>query len=82
MIKRITINMQIFLLCNFRFIKFDLQIASVFLNGSCHSLARGNVTLSYRIGSNNQWKTIGEYASVGKHKFDLLVMYYNIKVLA
>ena len=66
-----------FLLCNyniyFRFIKFDLQIASVFLNGSCHSLAGGNVTLSYHIGNDNQWKIIGEYASVGEHKFKLLV---------
>ena len=51
----------------FRFIKFDLQIASVFLNGSCHSLARENVTLSYRIGNDNQWKIIGEYASVGEY---------------
>ena len=59
----------------FRFIKFDLQIASVFLNGSCHSLARENVTLSYRIGNDNQWKIIGEYASVGEYEFQLLASY-------
>ena len=62
MIKGIRNDMEMFLLRN-----YYLQIASVFLNGSCHSLARGNVTLSYRIGNDNQWKIIGEYASVGEY---------------
>ena len=58
---------MIILLC--RLIKFDLQIASVFLNGSCHSLGGETVILSYRIGTSNQWKMLGEYASEGKHKY-------------
>ena len=53
------------LLC--RIIEFDLQIASVFLNGSCYPLTRGNVSLSYNIGNGNQWKTLEECASEGKH---------------
>ena len=53
----------------YRQIKFDLQIASILLNGSCYSLRRGNVTLSYRIGNSNQWNILEEYASEGKHSF-------------
>ena len=66
----------------FRLITFDLQIASVFLNGSCHLLTRGNVTLSYRIGSDDHWETIGEYTSNGKHnvcsvEFNMLLYKIN-----
>ena len=50
----------------YRLIKFDLQIASIFLNGSCHSLAEETVILSYRIGTSDQWKTLAVYASEGK----------------
>ena len=52
----------------YRKIQFDLQIASTLLNDSCYSLRRGNVTLSYRIGSSNQWNILEEYASQGRHK--------------
>ena len=45
---------------------FDLQIAGTLFNGTCIPLNTGNVVLSYRIGTNRQWKVIGEYSSVGK----------------
>ena len=46
---------------------FDLQIAGTLFNGTCIPLNLGNVVLSYRIGTNRQWKVIEEYSSVGKH---------------
>ena len=46
---------------------FDLQIAGTLLNGTCTPLNAGNVVLSYRIGTNRQWKVIEEYSSVGKY---------------
>ena len=68
----------------YRLIEFDLQIAKVFLDGSCHSLTRGNVTLLYRIGSSNLWKTLGNYASEGESKYFTIhssdaTIYHDIK---
>ena len=46
---------------------FDLQISGTLFNGTCSPLNTGRVVLSYRIGTNIQWKVIEEYSSEGKH---------------
>ncbi|XP_065917652.1 reelin-like [Dysidea avara] len=50
-------------LTSMRSLTFDIHISSKFLNGSCHMLQDGNVTTSYRIGKNGQWKILDNYTS-------------------
>ena len=64
---------------------FDLEIAGTLNNGSCRPLSEGDIVLSYRIGTNRQWKIIEEYSSVGKYSVHSYVLtgpkIYKIYVL-
>ena len=51
---------------------FDLQMAGTDYNATCTMLNTGNVVLSYRIGTSNLWKVIGEYSAAGKLTRELI----------
>ena len=58
---------EITLLCPpCREVSFDLSIAAIFYNNSCHQLNNKIVTLSYRLGAKSQWKILDIFISSGK----------------
>ena len=53
---------------------YDLQIVGTIPNGSCYILSEGRVVLSYRIGTNGQWKAIQLYMAESKLHYEINII--------